>query len=166
MAVTILYENETSIDLGLPCEELAAQVAEQVLKQEGCPFDAQINLVLTDNPSIRKVNAEFRNIDKETDVLSFPENDFYPPACFDQIEEDDTCFDLDTGELLLGDIMISAQKVISQAAEYGHTVKREFCFLLAHSMLHLLGYDHIEPEQAEDMEARQEKALMALGITR
>ena len=75
-------------------------------------------------------------------------------------------FDLDTDELLLGDIMISVDKVFAQAEEYGHSVTREFCFLVAHSMLHLLGYDHMTPEEAAVMEAKQAKALDELGITR
>ena len=82
------------------------------------------------------------------------------------MEEDESYFDLDTDELLLGDIMISVDKVFAQAEEYGHSVTREFCFLVAHSMLHLLGYDHMTPGEAEVMEAKQAKALKELGITR
>ena len=81
-------------------------------------------------------------------------------------EDDESCFDLDSGELLLGDIMISAERAAAQAEEYGHSVKREFCFLVAHSMLHLLGYDHMTPEEAAVMEAKQEEVLQRLGITR
>lgn len=91
---------------------------------------------------------------------------FETPADYSVAEDDESCFDLDSGELLLGDIMISAERAAAQAEEYGHSVKREFCFLVAHSMLHLLGYDHMTPEEAADMEARQAKALDELGITR
>jgi probable rRNA maturation factor len=133
---------------------------------EECPYDAQVNLVLTDNEEIKRVNTEFRDIQAPTDVLSFPMIDFETPADYSILEEDDSCFDLDTDELLLGDIMISAEKVIAQANEYGHSVKREFCFLVAHSMLHLLGYDHMTPEEAKIMEGKQAQALDALGITR
>ena len=73
---------------------------------------------------------------------------------------------MDTGELILGDIMISVPRVFQQAKEYGHSVKREFSFLIAHSVLHLLGYDHMEKEEAEIMEGKQRKALEELGITR
>ena len=91
---------------------------------------------------------------------------FETPAGYEIVEEDESYFDLDTDELLLGDIMISVDKVFAQAEEYGHSVTREFCFLVAHSMLHLLGYDHMTSEEATVMEAKQAKALDELGITR
>ena len=153
--VTIEYECETDFDLGLDCPALAKMVAEKVLDMEKCPWDAQVNLVLTDNEEIKRVNTEFRGIERATDVLSFPMLPFETPADYSVAEDDESCFDLDSGELLLGDIMISAERAAAQAEEYGHSVKREFCFLVAHSMLHLLGYDHMTPEEAADMEARQ-----------
>ena len=154
--VTIEYECETDFDLGLDCPALAKMVAEKVLDMEKCPWDAQVNLVLTDNEEIKRVNTEFRGIERATDVLSFPMLPFETPADYSVAEDDESCFDLDSGELLLGDIMISAERAAAQAEEYGHSVKREFCFLVAHSMLHLLGYDHMTPEEAADMEARQD----------
>ena len=164
--VSIQYECETDIELGLDCEPLAAEVAQMVLELENCPYDCEINLVLTDNEGIHEVNRQFREIDAPTDVLSFPMIPFESPADYGLLEEDETFFDLDTGELLLGDIMISAEKVKAQASEYGHSVRREFCFLVAHSVLHLLGYDHMEPSEAEIMESKQRTALDRLGITR
>ena len=91
---------------------------------------------------------------------------FETPADYSIVEDKDEFFDLDTDELILGDVMISVEKVYAQAEEYGHSVEREFSFLFAHSMLHLLGYDHMEPEEAAVMEAKQAKALEELGITR
>ena len=164
--VSIQYECETDFDLGLDCEALAKLVAEKVLETEKCPYDAQVNLVLVDNEEIKRVNTEFRGIESATDVLSFPMIPFETPADYAVAEEDESCFDLDTDELLLGDIMISAERAAAQAKEYGHSVKREFCFLVAHSMLHLLGYDHMVPEEAEVMEKKQAKALEELGISR
>lgn len=164
--VSIQYECETEMNLGLDCENLAKEVAQKVLELEGCPYDAQVTLVLTDNEEIKRVNTEFRGIEAPTDVLSFPMIPFEAPADFALVEEDESYFDLDTDELLLGDIMISAERAAAQASEYGHSVQREFCFLVAHSMLHLLGYDHMEPEEASVMEAKQAKALEDLGITR
>ena len=157
---------ETERELGIDYETLAVKVADKVLEMEKCPYDGQVNLVLTDNEEIKRVNTEFRNIQAPTDVLSFPMIPFETPADYSVAEDDESCFDLDSGELLLGDIMISAERAAAQAEEYGHSVKREFCFLVAHSMLHLLGYDHMTPEEAADMEARQAKALEELGITR
>lgn len=164
--VSIQYECETDRELGIDCENLAEEVAQKVLELEGCPYDAQVTLILTDNEEIKRVNTEFRGIEAPTDVLSFPMIPFETPADFALAEEDESYFDLDTDELLLGDIMISAERAAAQAEEYGHSVKREFCFLVAHSMLHLLGYDHMVPEEAAVMEAKQAKALEDLGITR
>lgn len=91
---------------------------------------------------------------------------FEKPADYSVIDDQDEYFDLDTDELLLGDVMISVDRVYSQAQEYGHSIEREFSFLFAHSMLHLLGYDHMTPEEAAVMEQKQAKALDDLGITR
>ena len=164
--MTFLIEYETDIEIGIDYSALAKEVADKVLDMENCPYEASVNLVLTDNEEIKRVNTEFRDILAPTDVLSFPMIPFETPADYALVEEDDSYFDMDTGELLLGDIMISVEKVFAQAEEYGHSVKREFCFLVAHSMLHLLGYDHMTPEEAAVMEAKQAKALEELGITR
>ena len=164
--MTINIEYETDQELGIGYAALASQVADKVLEMEKCPYDGQVNLVLTDNEEIKRVNTDFRNIQAPTDVLSFPMIRFETPADYSVAEDDESCFDLDSGELLLGDIMISAERAAAQAEEYGHSVKREFCFLVAHSMLHLLGYDHMTPEEAAVMEAKQEEVLQRLGITR
>ena len=137
--MTLQIDYETDREIGIEYEELAKKVVQKVLDMEGCPYDAQVNLVLTDNEEIQRVNTEFREIAAPTDVLSFPMIPFETPADYAIVEEDESYFDLDTDELLLGDIMISVDKVFAQAEEYGHSVTREFCFLVAHSMLHLLG---------------------------
>ena len=164
--MTLQIDYETDREIGIEYEELAEKVVQKVLEMEGCPYDAQVNLVLTDNEEIERVNTEFREIHAPTDVLSFPMIPFETPADYAIVEEDQSYFDLDTDELLLGDIMISVDKVFAQAEEYGHSVTREFCFLVAHSMLHLLGYDHMTPEEAVVMENKQRTALDELGITR
>lgn len=164
--MTLQIDYETDREIGIEYEELAEKVVQKVLDMEGCPYDAQVNLVLTDNEEIERVNTEFREIHAPTDVLSFPMIPFETPADYAIVEEDQSYFDLDTDELLLGDIMISVDKVFAQAEEYGHSVTREFCFLVAHSMLHLLGYDHVTPEEAVVMENKQRTALDELGITR
>lgn len=164
--MTLQIDYETDREIGIEYEELAKKVVQKVLDMEGCPYDAQVNLVLTDNEEIQRVNTEFREIAAPTDVLSFPMIPFETPADYAIVEENQSYFDLDTDELLLGDIMISVDKVFAQAEEYGHSVTREFCFLVAHSMLHLLGYDHMTPEEAVVMENKQRTALDELGITR
>ena len=113
--MTINIEYETDQELGIDYAALASQVADKVLEMEKCPYDAQVNLVLTDNEEIERVNTEFRDIARPTDVLSFPMIPFETPAGYDIVEEDESYFDLDTDELLLGDIMISVPKVFAQA---------------------------------------------------
>lgn len=152
---------------GFDARALAALVAEAALVREGCPFDAEISVTVVDDEAIRGINREMRGIDAATDVLSFPMLEFQRPGDFSGIGEGEAdCFDLDTGRLLLGDVVISADHVLAQAREYGHSVKREFAFLMAHSMLHLCGYDHMTEEEAEVMYGRQEELLTELGITR
>lgn len=162
----IYLENEEGPELDLDYMGIASLIAEGVLDYENCPYESQIELLLTNNDEIRRINNEFRGIDHPTDVLSFPMIDYESPADFSSLEEDDSNFDPETGELILGDIVISKEKVIAQAEEYGHSVKREFAFLIAHSMLHLLGYDHMEEEERLVMEEKQRSILANFGIER
>lgn len=147
-------------------QTIAESVAACALEQENCPYEAEISLSLVDDDAIRVLNRTHRDIDRATDVLSFPLVPFTSPASYDFLEETDECFDPDTGMLVLGDIVISVQHVFAQADAYGHSVLREFAFLTAHSMLHLLGYDHMTPEEASVMEAKQEQILKILSIGR
>lgn len=162
----IYLENEEGPELDLDYMEIANLVTEGVLDYENCPYESQVELLLTNNAEIQRINNEFRGIDRPTDVLSFPMIEYDSPADFSTIEEDDSNFDPETGELILGNIVISKEKVIAQAEEYGHSVKREFAFLIAHSMLHLFGYDHMEDEERLVMEEKQRNILDNLGITR
>lgn len=162
----IYLENEEGPELDLDYMEIANLVTEGVLDYENCPYESQVELLLTNNAEIQRINNEFRGIDRPTDVLSFPMIEYDSPADFSTVEEDESNFDPETGELILGNIVISKEKVIAQAEEYGHSVKREFAFLIAHSMLHLLGYDHMEDEERLVMEEKQRNILDNLGITR
>ena len=160
-------ENEVGEEFPFDAEDTARLVCEAVLAKEECPYDAAVNLVLTDNEEIHRVNLESRGIDRTTDVLSFPNVDFEKEGDFGAVENREAdYFDPDTGELFLGDIMISVDKVREQAEQYGHSLRREFAFLVAHSMLHLCGYDHEEEAEAKRMEHKQEEILAGLGITR
>jgi len=160
-------ENEVGADFGFDIKELMDAVMEEALEEEDCPFEAQVNLLITDDSGIREFNRRLRNVDSPTDVLSFPMIPFEKEADFSIVEEKEAdYFDPDSGELLLGDIIISADRVREQAAGYGHSEKRELAFLIAHSMFHLCGYDHMTEEEAKIMEQKQEKVLTALGITR
>ena len=165
--MTFYVENETNQEFPFDIERLVGQVMETVLDSEGCPYEAQVNVLITDNEGIHQYNRDYRQIDRPTDVLSFPNLDFEIPADFSNLEEHMAdYFDPESDELLLGDIILSADKVYEQAESYGHSVEREFAFLVAHSMLHLCGYDHMEPSEAVVMEEKQEKVLQQIGITR
>ena len=164
--MTIDFSNEQEQTFDFDFLGVAEDVMEVVLDQEKCPYEAQISLVLTDDDTIHSTNREFRGIDRPTDVLSFPMIDFPAPADYSILEQDDSYFHPESGELLLGDIMISIPRAIEQAREYGHSVKREYEFLIAHSMLHLLGYDHMEENERLLMEQKQEQALQSLHIER
>ena len=165
--MTSYVENETEMTFPFDCREILESVMEEVLTSENCPYEAQVNLLITDNDGIQEYNRQFRDKDMPTDVLSFPMIPFRTEADFSVAEEAEAdYFDPDTGELILGDIIISVDRVKEQAESYGHSQKREFAFLVAHSMLHLCGYDHMEEDEAKVMEAKQEQVLASLGITR
>lgn len=165
MTVTVEYEAEKRLDL--PWEEIIREIVEASLDFEGCPYEAEVNVILTDNDGIREINRQQRDIDAPTDVLSFPMVDYERPSDFDHVEEAvEDYFNPETGELMLGDIVISVDKVEEQAGKYGHSQRRELAFLVAHSMLHLCGYDHMEDGEREEMEARQREILETRGYTR
>lgn len=165
--MTVYLEIETTIDLQLPCQALLERCLEAVLEEEQCPYDAQIDVVITDNDSIHEINREFRGVDAPTDVLSFPMISYRAPSDFSGLEEQaEEYFNPDTGELMLGDMMISAEKVLEQSAAYGHSVEREFAFLTVHSLLHLCGYDHMEENDRILMEERQRAVMTRLQILR
>ena len=154
--MTVLIDIRTE---GFP-EEMEAvmeKIALDSLKYEGFQEECEISISIVDNEEIHQINNQFRGIDRPTDVLSFPQLTFEEGEIMDRNEK---------GEVVLGDIIISLERAREQAEEYGHSLRREFAFLVAHSMLHLLGYDHMTPEEAAVMEAKQEEVLQRLGITR
>ena len=164
--MTIPVERETELKLGFDEESLIRQVVFAALDAEKCPYEAEVDVLLTDDEAIREINRAERGIDQATDVLSFPALELPAPGDFSRVEEDPMLFHPESGELLLGDMVISLDKVRQQAAEYGHGEARELAFLTAHSMYHLMGWDHEEEEERIEMEARQESLLQRLGITR
>ena len=155
MTIDISYE--TDIELDIPYEDIIRQMVVAALDYENCPYEAEVSVTVVDDKEIQEINKIYRNIDKATDVLSFPMYQYEKAADFDNL--DDSAFNPESGELLLGDIVISAEKVTAQAKEYGHSKEREFAFLLVHSMLHLLGYDHMEEEERLVMESKQKEIL-------
>ena len=166
MTLLIQKEND-SLDGIMDVENEARSITEFVMDKLDCPYETEINLTITDNDEICGINKEFRGIDKPTDVLSFPMVDYEKPFDFSVAEASPgDYFNPDSGELLLGDIVISADKVIEQSQAYGHSPRREFCFLIVHSLLHLFGYDHIEDEDRIEMERLQNEIMEAAGISR
>lgn len=165
--MTINIINEVKVPFAFHYKKLAEQIIIAAMDHEGFPYEAEINLTLVDNGTIREINADYRQIDRATDVLSFPMLDYVAPGDFSFLDEaGDDVVNPDTGEILLGDIIISVDKVIEQAEEYGHSQRREYAFLIVHSMLHLFGYDHMEEVEAAQMEQRQREILGNLKIYR
>ena len=132
--MSIIIENEYEGEINIPYEKIAHEVIEAAIDYVDCPYECEVNLMLTNNETIHAINKEQREIDRPTDVLSFP--------------------------------MAEYDKVWEQAENYGHSREREYAFLIAHSMLHLFGYDHMEEEERKDMEKRQEEILTKTKYTR
>lgn len=165
--MSLNIEKEVEVVFPFDCEELAQKVVAFVIAHEAFPYEAEVNLTLTDNAGIHEINREFREIDAPTDVLSFPMLSYTQAGDFSALEDAyEDNFNPDTGEILLGDILISVDRVRSQAEEYGHSERREYAFLIVHSMLHLFGYDHMTEEDAAVMEAKQQQILNAMEIFR
>lgn len=165
--MTSYVENATEIELMFDVREIVERIMDAVTQMERCPYETTVNLLVTDNAGIRAYNKDYRGLDQETDVLSFPNIPFEQAGDFTSVEASEAdYFDPDSGELILGDIILSVERVLSQAEEYGHSILREFAFLTAHSMFHLCGYDHMNEQDALIMEEKQEEVLKRLGFTR
>ena len=150
---------------GINNPKLAAMLRRTVkaaLSAEGVACDCEINILLTDDEGIREVNRDMREIDRATDVLSFPMFDLVPGEHPDEYDADP-----DTGLVPLGDMCISVERAQAQAQEYGHSFDREICYLCVHSVLHLLGYDHLdEGEMKRQMRSREEEIMSTLKLER
>lgn len=155
--MTLLIDNRTNFELTDEIKETLERVCLKSLQYEEFNEDCEVSLSIVTNDEIHDINKQFRNIDSPTDVLSFPQ------LTFEEGEEADVN---ENGEIVLGDIIISIDRAKEQAEEYGHSLKRELAFLSVHSMLHLMGYDHMVPEEEEDMFRRQKEILIEAGIPR
>ncbi len=157
MKLKIYFRNEQDKEkITYKLKMLLRHAIAETLDYEGYDKDVEVSLTFTDNEKIHKLNKEYRNVDRPTDVLSFPMNDGEESG--DPSEE---------FEPTLGDIVISLEKAREQANEYGHSFEREVAFLCVHSMLHLLGYDHEKSEADElDMRIRQRIIMGRLGLAK
>lgn len=154
--ITFLSNEQEKLAPPEDIEHLIEICTAAALEEEGIDDTAEVSVTLVDNEGIRELNREHRDIDRETDVLSFPLGD-----------DDGYEVDPDNDAIMLGDIVISLEKAAQQAEEYGHSYRREVAFLITHSLFHLLGYDHVNSEEKEKiMFGKQEKVLDKLGITR
>lgn len=164
--MTISFDYETDKRPEADYENIVKSVIEEAMDYENCPYEAEVNVLLTDDEGIHEINMEQRGIDRPTDVLSFPMIEYEKAGEFDFLDDDDSAFNPDSGELILGDIVLSVDKIKEQAYNYGHGEVRELAFLVAHSMLHLFGYDHMTEEEAKVMEYKQNEILNNLNIRR
>lgn len=155
--MTLLTDNRTDFEISGEIMEAVEKACLETLKYEEFDEDCEISLSFVTNEEIHQINRQFRNVDAPTDVLSFPQLTF---------EEGEKADVNENGEIVLGDIIISVERAKEQAEEYGHGLKREIAFLTVHSMLHLLGYDHMEKDEEEDMFRRQKEILEIAGIPR
>ncbi len=165
--MTIHFDYEVTEEFEFDFEEMEKKVVEACLEYVDCPYEAEVSILLTDNEQIKVINREYRDVDAPTDVLSFPAVDYELPGDFSRLEEEvASYFHPETGELILGDIVISLERAKQQATEYGHSLKRELAFLTTHSMFHLFGYDHMEEEERKLMEDKQREVLESVQILR
>lgn len=145
----IIDNSQDKVKIDESINELIKTVVLECLKLENKGIGYEVSVTFVDDEEIRELNKEYRDVDKSTDVLSFPleENEFDIPE-----------------DTLLGDIVISAETAKRQSEEYGHSLDREIAYLTAHSMFHLLGYDHIIEADKKIMRAREKKVMLSLGI--
>lgn len=164
----IEFDNrQQKVDFTSNIKEIIEKSAAHALEHEGFNKAYELSVVITDNEGIREINKEFRQIDKETDVLSFPMLD-YDDGYYDEGEIEIGFEDINplSGEVVLGDIVISLEKALEQAEDFGHSPEREISFLTVHSILHLLGYDHENEEDRTIMRCKEEEILNDLGLRR
>jgi probable rRNA maturation factor len=159
---------QNKIDYNKKIEELLINVIEYTLREESVLKEFEVSIILVDNEGIRELNNEFRNIDSSTDVLSFPMLDFNYGKVYKEVYKDFDFDDtyLDNGMLILGDMALSLEKALDQSREYAHSFNREIAYLTVHSMLHLLGYDHIKESDKLTMRKREEEILAKLDLQR
>lgn len=131
-------------------ESVLKKAVEKALSAEKIDFDCEISVVITNNEGIREINRDYRNIDAPTDVLSFPQYDFISPSVFAQLPSE---------PVVLGDMVISKERLIIQAEEIGHSFEDELAYLTVHSVLHLLGYDHMTESDKKIMRNREKKIV-------
>lgn len=166
MGLTFEVDEKIKLEEDFDWKGTADIVLEEILNTFNCPFECEVYLSITDDKQIHQINLEQRDMDRATDVLSFPMIDWKDIADFEWAEAYGYHFNPESGELMLGDVIISYETLQKQASEYNHTIKREFAFLFVHSLLHLLGFDHMEDDERVVMEDKQKEIMLNLKIHR
>jgi probable rRNA maturation factor len=165
----ILLDNrQTKIENTKELEDTLTGLIDYALREEQVDMDYEVSVIFIDNEQIRALNKDFRNIDRETDVLSFPMLEYNPHKTY---KETYSGFEFDGSylnekRLVLGDIALSLEKAEEQSRDYGHSFLREAAYLTVHSVLHLLGYDHMEEDDKTLMRKREEEILEKFNIGR
>lgn len=154
--MTIYVDNRTTFQWSQKWQDIVEKCVWTSIDYEDFEKECEISISIVTNDEIQSINKEFRNIDKATDVLSFPQLSFEEGEFADVNEKN---------EIILGDIVISIEKAKEQAQEYGHSLEREIAFLTVHSMLHLMGYDHMEQQEEKEMIQKQKEILQQAGFT-
>ncbi len=159
---------QDKIDFSRENEDIIKKLIDYALKAEGVKIEYEVSVILIDNETIKKINNETRNIDSITDVLSFPMLDYPEKKVYKEVYKDMEFGDiyLDEGRIVLGDIALSLERAEEQRLEFGHSFIRESAYLTLHSVLHLLGYDHMEDNDKEIMRRREEEILKKFKINR
>ncbi len=165
MTINIEETGAGALPQELDIQGVAVTLLEAAADYTKDEYELTCDLLLCDEKEIQELNRQHRGIDAPTDVLSFPNIEFEFPGCWPK-ELADNLFEPDSGELMLGSVALCKQRVISQAEEYGHSVLREYAFLLLHSLLHLCGYDHMDEKERKEMEDAQRRILGELHLTR
>lgn len=159
----IIIENEQDkVEVSEAIEKLIERTIQFCMAAENLDVNYEVSVLIVDDEEIRTINKEHRDIDKSTDVLSFPMVEFQNG----ELISDEGDYNMELEELMLGDIIISAETAKKQAQDYGHSFEREVAFLTAHSCYHLLGYDHMEEVEEKVMIEKQESILTQMGLIR
>jgi probable rRNA maturation factor len=167
-SMIFLDNRQTKIENTKELEDTLTNVIDYALKEEKVSIDYEISMIFIDNDQIRNINREFRSIDRETDVLSFPMLEYPAQKVYKDVYKNHAFenSDLNEGRLVLGDIALSLEKTMEQSKDYGHSFLREAAYLTVHSVLHLLGYDHMEETEKTLMRKREEEILEKFNIIR
>lgn len=165
--MTIYVEDEGGYEFSFSVKEQLDRLVSYVTEYVSCPYEPELSVTLVTKEEIHRLNKEFRQVDRPTDVLSFPMMEYDEPADFDsKTFQTSLTTNPESGEMILGDIVLCSQVVCEQAEEYGHSELREFSFLVVHSLLHLFGYDHMEEAERMVMEEKQKSIMEHMQILR